>query len=80
MPTARSPLEIAGGLLGPRTYEGGLATAGLGLVCQFVIAVSAAAVYFAASRRLCVGLPIALVIRRGEQRNRQGNGGNPTAA
>jgi hypothetical protein len=41
---------IAGGLLGPRTYEGGLATAFLGLVCHFVIAFSAAAVFVAASR------------------------------
>jgi len=41
---------IAGGLLGPRTYDGGLATALLGLLCHFVIAFSAAAVYFAASR------------------------------
>jgi hypothetical protein len=41
---------IAGGLLGPRTYEGGIATALLGLACHFVIAFSAAAVYVAASR------------------------------
>jgi hypothetical protein len=43
---------IAGGLLGPRTYSGGIATASLGLVCHFVIAFSAAAVYVAASRVL----------------------------
>ena len=41
---------IAGGLLGPRTYSGGIATASLGLLCHFVIAFSAAAVYVAASR------------------------------
>jgi hypothetical protein len=41
---------IAGGLLGPRTYNGGIATALLGLVCHFVIAFSAAAVFVAASR------------------------------
>jgi len=41
---------IAGGLLGPRAYEGGLATALLGLLCHFVIAFSAAAVYVALSR------------------------------
>lgn len=41
---------IAGGLLGPRTYSGGIATALLGLLCHFVIAFSAAAVYVAASR------------------------------
>ena len=43
---------IAGGLLGPRTFTGGLTTALLGLLCHFVIAFSAAAVYFAVSRRL----------------------------
>jgi hypothetical protein len=41
---------IAGGLLGRRTYNGGIATALLGLLCHFVIAFSAAAVYVAASR------------------------------
>jgi hypothetical protein len=43
---------IAGGLLGPRTFEGGLQTALFGLLCQFLIALSAAAVYFAVSRGL----------------------------
>jgi hypothetical protein len=43
---------IAGGLLGPRTYSGGIATALLGLLCHFVIAFSAAAVYVAASRTM----------------------------
>jgi hypothetical protein len=41
---------IAAGLLGPRSFEGGLPTAVLGLVCHFFIAFSAAAVYFLASR------------------------------
>ena len=41
---------IAGGVLGPRTYSGGIATALLGLLCHFVIAFSAAAVFVAASR------------------------------
>ena len=40
---------IAGGLLGPQTYEGGLLTALLGLLCHFLIAFSAAAVYVAVS-------------------------------
>ncbi len=43
---------IAGGLLGPRTFNGGLATALFGLVCHFLIAFSWAAVYFWASRVL----------------------------
>jgi hypothetical protein len=41
---------IAGGLLGPRTFTGGLATALLGLLCHFIIAFLAATVYFALSR------------------------------
>jgi hypothetical protein len=44
---------IASGLIGlPRAAAGGLDTALLGLVCQFVIATTAAAVFFVASRRL----------------------------
>jgi hypothetical protein len=41
---------IAGGLLGSRTYGGGLATALLGLFCHFLIALAAAAVFVTASR------------------------------
>src|SRR5882757_2562045 len=41
---------IAAGLLGPRTYGGGIATALLGLLCHFVIAFSAAAVFVTAGR------------------------------
>jgi hypothetical protein len=43
---------IAAGLLGPRAFEGGLATALFGLLCHFFIAYSAAAVFAVASRRL----------------------------
>jgi len=43
---------IASGLLGPRAYDGGLATAFLGLLCHFFIAFSATVVYFAVSRRI----------------------------
>jgi hypothetical protein len=47
------PLSIAGGLLGPQAAEhGGIATYALGVLLHFVIAVSAAAIYYAASRRL----------------------------
>lgn len=45
---------IAGGLLGPATFKGGAATAALGLALHFFIALSAAAVYYAAGRRLRV--------------------------
>jgi hypothetical protein len=51
-----SPLRIlqsiASGLLGARAFEGGYATAALGLALHFVIASGAAAVYYAASRFL----------------------------
>jgi hypothetical protein len=43
---------IAAGLLGKAAFEGGLATAALGLLCHFFIATSWAATYYAASRRL----------------------------
>jgi len=43
---------IAGGVLGPKTFQGGMATALLGLFLHFVIAFGAATVYFAASRAL----------------------------
>jgi hypothetical protein len=41
---------IASGLLGPKAFSGGLATALLGLLCHFLIAFGAAAAYLAASR------------------------------
>jgi hypothetical protein len=41
---------IASGLLGPRAFEGGLATSALGLGLHFFIALSAAAVFLAATR------------------------------
>lgn len=41
---------IAAGLLGPRALEGGLATAGLGLLCQFLIALLVATAYYFISR------------------------------
>ena len=52
---------IAGGLLGQRTYSGGLATAALGLFCHFFIAFSAAAVYFAMSRAMSLLLRNAVI-------------------
>lgn len=42
---------IASGLLGASSFQGGAATAALGLLLHFVIAFGAAAVYFAASRK-----------------------------
>jgi hypothetical protein len=46
------PLAIAAGLLGRQAFQGGVGTYVLGVVLHFFIACSAAAVYYAASRRL----------------------------
>jgi hypothetical protein len=46
------PLAIAGGLLGRQASHGGVGTYILGVFLHFFIACSAAAVYYAASRRL----------------------------
>jgi hypothetical protein len=42
---------IASGLLGPQSFEGGMATAELGLAIHFLIAFTVAAVFYAASRQ-----------------------------
>ena len=56
---------IASGLLGPQSFEGGMATAGLGLAIHFLIAFTAAAVFCVGSRqfsfltrRHCVGIAL----------------------
>jgi hypothetical protein len=49
---ANIPLAIAAGLLGPQAFHGGKATYLLGVLLHFFIALSAAAIYYAASRRL----------------------------
>jgi len=49
---ARILKGIASGLLGPQALRGGWGTAALGLGLHFLIAFSAAAVYYLASRRL----------------------------
>jgi len=43
---------IASGLLGPRSFEGGFATGGLGLAIHFFIALVAATVFYATSRKI----------------------------
>jgi len=52
----RSPVSllqgIAGGLLGMSSFQGGLATAALGAFFHFLIATTAAAVFYLASRKL----------------------------
>jgi hypothetical protein len=51
-PPVRLLQGIASGLLGSRAFQGGLGTAALGLALHFFIAFSAAAIYYAASRKL----------------------------
>lgn len=46
------PLSIAGGLLGRQAVHGGVGTYILGVLLHFFIACSAAAIYYAASRKL----------------------------
>jgi Na+/alanine symporter len=46
------PLAIAAGLLGKQAFHGGVSTYVLGVLLHFFIACSAAAVYYAASRKL----------------------------
>jgi hypothetical protein len=46
------PLSIAGGLIGIKALHGGIATYVLGVFLHFFIALSAAAIYYAASLRL----------------------------
>ena len=43
---------IAAGLLGPSSFDGGIVTAALGLLCHFFIAYSAATVFFLLSRKM----------------------------
>lgn len=49
---ARILKGIASGLLGPNAFGGGVLTATLGLALHFLIAISAAAVFYAASRKI----------------------------
>lgn len=46
------PLSIAGGLLGRQAFHGGVGTYILGISLHFSIALSVAAIYYGASRRL----------------------------
>ena len=54
VPPVRILQSIASGLLGSAAFEGGAATATLGLALHFVIATGAAATYTLASRKLNV--------------------------
>ena len=49
--SARMLQGIASGLLGQRSFEGGMARAGVGLAIHFLIAFTAAALFYAASRK-----------------------------
>jgi hypothetical protein len=43
---------VAAGWLGPKSFDGGMATAALGLAFHFLIAFTAAAIFYVASRQL----------------------------
>ncbi|HEV2803610.1 MAG TPA: hypothetical protein VGW57_01645 [Chthoniobacterales bacterium] len=45
---------VASGLIGPKAFQGGTATAALGLGLHFLIAFSLVAIFYAASRQLAV--------------------------
>jgi hypothetical protein len=51
VPAIRIPQSVASGLLGPAAFEGGLATAALGLLLHFTIAFSWTLFYFVLTRR-----------------------------
>lgn len=53
--------SVASGLLGADAFKGGLGTAALGALLHFLIALVAAAVYYAASRKLGVLVQRAVV-------------------
>ena len=43
---------ITSGLIGPRSFQGGLATAGLGLAIHFLIAFTVVTIFYVASRKI----------------------------
>jgi hypothetical protein len=45
---------IAAGLLGAKSYEGGMATAGLGLALHFFVAFVVVSIFYLASRRITI--------------------------
>ena len=45
---------VASGLIGQKAFEGGIATAALGLALQFVIASCVVAIFYGASRRIAL--------------------------
>jgi uncharacterized membrane protein YagU involved in acid resistance len=51
VPAIRLLQSVASGLLGPAAFNGGVPTAALGLLLHFLIAFSAAAIFYVASRR-----------------------------
>lgn len=60
-PPIRIMQSVATGLLGAASYDGGITTAALGLFLHFVIAFSAATVFYFASRKLPVMIRHAII-------------------
>ena len=61
LPPMRIFQSVAAGLLGPKSFQGGISTAVLGLFLHFVIAFSWAAIYYIASRRLTFMIEIPVI-------------------
>jgi len=57
--------SVAGGLLGRSTYEGGLATATLGLVMHFIMALTVATIFYALSRQFPLPRKLSAVVTVG---------------
>jgi hypothetical protein len=64
-PPARVLKGVAGGLLGRGALEGGFATAALGLVMHFTMALTVAAIFYALSRRFSLPKKVSGVVAVG---------------
>src|SRR2546430_9935954 len=64
-PPAHVLQSVAGGLLGRGTYNGGFATALLGLAMHFTMALTVAAIFYALTRRVSLPQKIFVVVAVG---------------
>jgi hypothetical protein len=64
-PPAHVLQSVAGGLVGRGTYNGGFATAALGLAMHFTIALTVAAIFYALSRRFSLPKKVSGVVAVG---------------
>ena len=64
-PPAHLLQSVAGGLLGRDTYNGGFATAGLGLLMHFTMALTVVTIFYALSRRFSLPRKLSGVVAVG---------------